>query len=84
LFVEKTLFQQKQNKVLFDLLNYQDDVQHAQQKLVDRDVSLHEVEHLMVNFDVLQLVVYAFHSTKNSQFSSGMKMNILDDSEPSY
>jgi hypothetical protein len=70
LFVEKILFQQKQNKVLVDLLDYQDGVQHAQQKLVDRDVSLHGVEHLMVNFDMLQWVVYAFHSTKNSQFSS--------------
>jgi hypothetical protein len=38
LFVEKILFQQKQNKVLHDLWDYQDAVQHVQQKLVDKDV----------------------------------------------
>jgi hypothetical protein len=65
LFVEKSLFQQKQNKVLYDLLDYQDDVQHVQQKPVDKDVLLHVVEHLMVNFDLLELVVYVFHARKN-------------------
>jgi hypothetical protein len=67
LYVEKILFQQIQNMVLYDLLDYRDDVQHDQQKLVDKDVLLHEVEHLMVNFDLLQPVVYGFHSLKKYQ-----------------
>jgi hypothetical protein len=52
LFVEKILFQQKQSKVVYDLMDYQDDVQHDQQKLVDKDVLLHEVERLIENFDL--------------------------------
>jgi hypothetical protein len=50
LSVEKILFQQKQNKVLTDLMDYQDDAQYDQEKLFDKDVLLREVEQLRMKF----------------------------------
>ena len=51
LVVGKILCQQKQNTVWHDSMDYPDVVQHVQPKPVDRDASLHEVEHSLVNFD---------------------------------
>ena len=62
--VGKILFQQRQNKVWHDLMDYPSVEQHDQRMLVDRDVSWHEVEHSWEKSDWESRVVCVFPSIK--------------------
>ena len=69
-------------------MDYPNAEQHVQLRLVDRDVSLHVVEHSLVNFDWewMVVVVYGFHSIKQQLVqtfisSNGNKIHTLDGNE---